>query len=810
LRLVRDPREELAAWGCDLRYAARRLWRAPSRGPALLAAASLAVGIGAACAVFSAVNAVLLRPPSYDHPERVVALWETNLRRGRLRDNTSPLNYRDWAASSRTLEALAIWEPSEAALRDPASAAEPEQVPVTRCTSSLFQTLGARALLGRPLTAEDDDIKARRTAILSHRLWIRRFGGDPQILHRRLIIGEKPYEVGGVMPAGFQFPPGVNADLWLAHDFPAAELRVRAVRRYRAVGRLAPGATLEQARAEMAAIAARLAEEHPSSNDGWSVTLARWQDVEWEKSRNLLVLLGCAGVIVLLASLNAASLLLASEMSRQQEIGVRLALGAPRWSLVRDGLSAAVVLACAGGATGVTLALAVTPWLFRLDAGKLAGERDLGPDLRVLLFSLALTALTALLAAGGPALWRLRGGVRIGGRRPRHLARALLAAQIALTAVLVTGGGLLLRSFLRLWQQDPGLRSDGLLVANFNLPSREMNARTAAFYETLLDRLRGSPGVIAAAAVTALPMNPTEMDEFELPFQVEGDPPVVAEASPRLQFRAATPGYFATAGIPLLAGREFLAADGQRDVPRRAIISDALARRYFGNRNPLGARIQLPFGGWHEIVGVVASVRFHGLDAEPLPELFVPYRRSPFPGLNVVVRVAGDPLSAAPNVRAAVREIDPNIPIVRLAAFDELMRRSAAVRRFAVVVVGGLGLIGLLLSFAGTYALLDHDVQRRSRELGVRLALGAPPFRIVRQVLGEALAVTVCGVTLGLIAAALLTDALSPLLFRIRPTDPLTFASVAALVGLFAGLGSCYPARRAAATDPLVILRLER
>lgn len=802
------------SWVLDLRYAARRLWRPGARRGTLLAWGSLAVGIGAACSVFTAVNAVLLRPPAYDHPERVVVLWESNLRRGKPRDRVSPSNYRDWSASSHAIEALALWEPSQAAIRDPSGSGEPEQVPVMRCTSSLFRVLGARPLLGRTLGPADDEVKPPQTAVISHRLWIRRYGGDSEILQRSLVVGNGIFQIVGVMPRNFQFPPGSNSDLWITHDFPAAELRIRAARRYRAVGRLALEATIEMARREMDAIAARLADEYPSSNDGWTVTMARLQDVDLEQGRNLLVLLGCVGVVVLLASLNAASLLLGAEMARSHEIEIRLALGAPRWRLIRDAFAGAAVLAAAGGVAGLGFAALATPWVFRLEAGRLVREHALGIDYRVFLFCLTITSLTAMLAVLGPASWHLRASSarapRPGRWRANIASRALVTAQIALTVVLVTAGGLLLHSFLRLWRQDLGFRSAGVLVANFNLPSRELGPRTAAFYETLLERLRASPGVIAAAGVTALPMNPTEMDDFELPFQIEGDPQVPAESSPRLQFRAVTPGYFAVAGIPLLAGRDILASDGRRDGPRRGIINQALARRYFAGRDPIGRRIQLPFGGWHEIVGVVADVRFQGLDAQPVPELFVPHSRSPYPGMNILVRVSGDPQQAVPAVQAAAKAADRNVPIARLTPLDELVRQSAAVRRFAAVVVGTLGVIALLLSFAGSFALLEQDVLRRSRELGVRLALGAAPSSIVRMVVGQGLALASIGTLLGVAAAALVTDSLSPLLFQVSSRDPLTFAAAAALQGLAAGAASLIPARRAAGADPLAILRSER
>jgi len=779
--------------------------------PSVLAAAVLALGVVPCTAVFIAVNGVLLRPPAYDAPERVVALWESHPASGRLHEGVSPLNYRDWSEASQTIEAFALWESRSTVLRGDV---EPLQVRAVRATPELFSVVGAQARLGRTFGHAFEPTEA--VVVISDGLWQRSFGADPRILGRTIVLDEVSYQIIGVMPRAFQFPPGLAIDVWLPAQIPAGEWRVRSARRYRAVGRLAANATLGAAADEMTSIAKRLADEHPASNDGWTVVLASLRETDRERAAPLLVLLGCATLVFVLAAFTAVGLLTIREIGRIHEVAVRAALGGSPGRLVVESIARSGAPVTGACLLGTLLAVPLTPWLFALETRSLVGDYALDVDGRVVGFGVLLLTATAAIGSVVPAwigtrvdLAAVLGGRSDAARQNRNMLRVrrlVSTVQVAVTVVLLTGAGLMGQSVWRLLDRDPGFRSDGVLAVTVSLPSQAFGARAARFYDEVVTKVRALPAVHAAAVVTALPMNPTEMDEFELPYHFEGEPALDEEAMPRVQFRSVSSGYFATLSRPLVAGRDFTAADEEPRSPIRAIVSESIVRRHLPNRDPIGARIRLPFGGSHEIIGVTNDVLFHGLDDVPRAEIFVPYRRRAFPAAHVIVRGDQSASALAPAVMAIVRSTDPSIPIARMAPLSELVADTAATRRFALVALGMLAVIAWLVGLLGTYGLVAHGAIVRSGELAVRAALGARPVQLLGLTIREGLVVAAVGVFLGLVAAAALSVFLASVLFDTAPRDPVTLL-MAALVQLgTAVLAAWWPARSMAQANPAAIL----
>ncbi len=785
------------------------------RGPIALASSTLAAGVLAATCVFTAVNGVLLRPAPYGDPDRVLRLWESHPSTGRTREGVSPLNHRDWSEASRAFEAIALWELGSMALR---GAGDPIQVPVVHTTANLFRLLGARPITGRALDPALDDRAVERPVMISEGLWMRAFGRDPNITSRSIFLNEIRHDIVGVMPRAFQFPLGIAVDVWAPLVVPAGEARVRAARRYQAVGRLADGATFQAAAAEMTAIAANLADAHPGSNEGWTISIASVADERRERAGHLLVLLACTGAVLLLGLVTASGLLAVVAMSRTPQAAVRAALGASRGRLARDSLVTYAAPAALAGVAGAVAGQLLAPWALAYGGGTLAGAYEIGVDWRVVLFALLISVGPAFAAGAGAVAITLRANpARLLVERsdvasvPRSilpLRRALTVAQVAVAVTLLSATALLARSFIRLLDQDPGFRADGVLVASLSLPSRQLNLATAEFYRDLIERLKTLPRVRSAAGVTALPMSPTEMDEFRLPYQIDGEPELADAAAPRIQFRACTPGYFSAIGRRLLAGRDFTGDDGEPSAPLRAIVSETVALRHFAQRDPLGARIRLPFGGWHEIIGVAGDVRFRGLDDSAQAEIYLPYRRRPFPTVNLVIRTDGDPAGIAGDVRAAIRAADPNLPIPRLAPLADLVSDTAAVRRFALIAVAALAVIAWAVSVAGTYGLVAQAAIARRGELGIRAALGATPGSLVRMLVVDGFAAASVGAIAGLALSMGSTPVLAGLLYRTSPTDWKMLTAAGGLQLATAAISAWMPAAAAAREDPSMAMRI--
>jgi putative ABC transport system permease protein len=791
----------------DLRYGARLLRRSP--GFTAAAVLTLALGIGANTAVFSVADAVFLRPLPFAEPERLVAVWLNG-----PDHSVSQASFVELREASRSLADVAAYSGWGFTLT---GSGEPEALQGARVSAGLFRLLGARPALGRGFLPEDGTPGQGQVALLGHGLWHRRFGADPKILGKTITIDGGRYAVVGVMPIGFHFPGRESSDLWLpltidatSEDFTAGYLTL--------IGRLAPGMAPSQATAEVREVARRIRERDPDpeKEEIASAVVPLQTELAGDLRPALLVLLAAVGSVLLIACVNVANLLLARASVRQQEIAVRLALGAGRRRLLRQLLTESVMLAVLGGVAGVLLARAgVGPLAESVTAGS-PQLNEVAVDGRILLFALGLSLAAALTFGLVPALRSsapdlqstLKEGGRSGSANParQRLRSALVVAEIALALILVAGAGLLIQSLWRLYNVDPGFRTEDILSFRLS-PSfeGEDTAPRQAFYEGVLERLAGLPGVEAVGAVHLTPLGGNNWNPS---LRVEGRP---GEALPSVDWRVATPGYFETLGIPLLAGRSFTGSD--RDgAPGAALVNQTFARRVFPGGSPLGQRVNTFFEGkdnWVTIVGVIGDVKHHGLATAPEPEIYRPYAQHPITGMTVMLRASSDPLALAAEVREAVWGLDADVPISEVATLEEVVARSMARPRSVTVLLAVFAGIALLLGAIGIYGVMAYSVAHRRHEIGIRLALGARQGQVLRLVLGQGLALAALGLAVGLPLTAAATRLLESLLFGVAPADPLTLGGVALLLAVVALLASYYPARRAMEVDPVQALRYE-
>jgi predicted permease len=804
----------------DFQYAVRMLKRQP--GFTAIALLTLALGIGATTAIFSVVNAVVLRPLPFPQSERLVLLFENNHQRGWATFSVAPANFVDWARESRTFESMVATGSGSAAIMVDGAA---EQVPVTVATMELFTVLRAAPLLGRAFVQGDDAPGAAAIAVIGHGLWQRRFGGDAAIVGRSVTINDRPTTIVGVMPEGFG-RGNPDTDLWLPLTIDRAQAE-RGGRSLRVLGRLSETATLEHARAEMQALAERMSRAYPA-NAGWGVTLVPLEEAVVGPGirRTLLLLLGAVVFVLLIACVNVANLLLARGVARQRELAIRTALGADRWRILRQLLTESLVLAALGGTLGVFVAIWGTQVLLALAPAGIPRLLEVALDARVLAAGVAATLAAALIFGLVPALQAVtakpdktlkdttRGGTANPGRR--RVSHAFVVAEIGLAVVLLVGAGLLVRSFIKLSSQPIGFDPEQALTFRLSLPEARYGSPQAVtqFYRDALDRIRALPGVVAAGATHALPFSG---DNSVRPFIREGES-LSAENAPTSEYRLITPGYFAAMGIPVTRGREFTSSDtlGQ---PAAVIVTESFARQFLGGRDPIGQRLRQagdnPEIPWMTVVGVVGDVRHLGLAADMQPEMFWPepqatwgatlnrHRRS----LTVIVRTTGDPARFISTIRAQMAAIDPNRPMIDPRPMRDLVSRSADVQRFSMVLLGIFAAVGLLLAAAGVYGVISYTVASRRREMGIRLALGANPRALLSEVLRSGLVLAIFGAGTGLAAAWALDDALRTLLFQTPPRDIVTFVSVTLLLLSTAFLACLLPARRASRVDPIEALR---
>jgi putative ABC transport system permease protein len=797
----------------ELRLVFRRLRRSP--GFTAAAVLTLALGIGATSALFTLADAALLRPLPFPTADRLMLLWEAQPRAGKARERVSAANFLDWRREARAFDEMAAWTVWGFALT---GEGEPEELNVVRVSANLFQLLGVSPALGRTFLPAEETTGRDRVVVLSHGFWAGRLGGDSAVIGRTLTLDGQPHEIVGVMPERFRFPDEGSVALWNPLAFDASELTTRAERRFNVIGRLAPGSTPAIARAELELVARRLAEAHPETNAGWSIAaLPAAEAVAAGGRPALTLLLGTVALLLLLACANVAHLLLARTIDRERELSIRAALGGGRGRLLRLLVLECGAVAVLGALGGVALAIWVVPLVYAIDPGLLPQWRQGTVDTRVVGVTAALLIPVVFVCGVLPALHSLRLGAApahgVGltdGRERNRMRRALIVAEVALAAVLLAMAGLHLRSLVRLQQVDPGFDAERVLAATIFLSGTRENpdAREIGFFTSLLERLAGQPGVHAAGAVTTLPMNPIGI-EYDLPFSADGSPPASPAERQEVDFRVVAGDYFSVLSVPVVRGRGFDATD-REDGARVAMVNRTLAQRYFPNENPVGRRVWVGGRiGEATIVGVVGDVRHRGLAARPRPELYVPFRQYPHGGMTVVLRGSGAPAALTRTVKEAVYGLDPAQPISDLTTLPDLLRGSVAPQRFNLLLLGGFAALALVLAAVGVYGIVAYAVASRTREIGIRMALGAAGREIGRAVMGPALGPSVAGIAIGSAGAVLLGRALAPDLYDVSPHDPLTFGLVALILVGAAAVACAIPAHRAGRIDPVVALRSE-
>jgi putative ABC transport system permease protein len=804
----------------DLRYGARMLLRSP--GFTVVVVLALALGIGANTAIFSVVNAVLLRPLPYDEPEQLVMIWGYS----RINDDTrgvlSAPDARDLRDQSQTLEYVAPYQQSGTTLT---SGDETERVYGANVPADIFPLLRTKPLLGRTFTREEDVIGGPSVIVISQGLWQRSLGSDPAVIGKEIKLGNKPYTVVGVMPADFRFPiRSERPDFWMpissSPSFIAAK-DARGSRSLRVVARLKPGVTQAQARSELDTIARRMEAQYPDTNTGISFDpTPLHDDVVSDIKPALLVILGAVAFVLLIACANVANLLLARGAARQKEIAIRTALGAGRLRIVRQLLTESVLLSLIGGGLGLLLAMWGVDLLVAASPQDLPRVRESGLDLSVLGFTAAVSILTGILFGLAPSLKAsrldLNESLKEGSRgsteslRRNRVRSLLVISEVALSLVLLIGAGLLIRSFVSLLGVSPGFDVPAILTVDIPLsrakyPSAEQQT---AFVKQVVERTREVPGAASVAAVNLLPLSG---DSRQSSFNVEGRPPIPPGQEPDAEVSAITPDYFQTMGIPLRKGRDFTERDA-KDAPRVVVISEAFARRHFPGEEPLGRRLvfdddEPPY----EIVGVVGDVRHEGLAREAYPECYFSFFQAPERQVNLIVRAASStkPESLRAAVRHAIRQLDGEQLIWDSKTMEQLLAESVSRRRFNMLLLGIFAALALVLAAVGIYGVMSYSVTQRTHEIGIRIALGAQTRDVLRLVVRQGMMLTLIGVALGLTAAFAVTRVMASLLYGVTPTDALTYGAVAVLLVAVALLACLIPARRAMKVDPMEALRYE-
>jgi putative ABC transport system permease protein len=798
----------------DLRYGARMLLKNP--GFTLIAIVTLSLGIGANTAIFSVINGVLLSALPYPQPEQLAMVWCDNRRQGIPDDVTSYPNFVDWRDRNKTFQGMAGMISSNLQLT---GVGEPEEIRAATVSINFFQVIGVGPMLGRGFTAEEERPGSNRVVILSHALWQRRFGGDPGILNKTISLSGIQNTVVGIMPPKFQFPE--NAEMWRPLA-PSDGMRAARFGFFLpVVGRLKPGVTRAQAQADLDVIANQIEQQFPDmSGYGVNVVLALEQTVGAIR-RSLMTLFVAVLFVLLIACANVANLLLARAAGRRREVAVRAALGAGRWRIVRQLLTESMLLAVLGGALGVLLAWWGLRLLVDLSPANIPRLENIHLDGRVLWFGLGLSLLTGLVFGLAPALQTTHlklgetlkegGRTEAGGRSAQLIRGVLIVVEVALTLVLLAGAGLLIRSFWRLQQVDPGFKADNLLTLRLSLPRSRYtdDAKAVSFFEQLQERLSALPGVVAASATTDIMLRRLATSSS---FTIENRPRDPGEQSLELPFDRVLPNYFQAMGIPLLQGRAFTAQD-KRDSPSVAIVNETFVKRYFPNDDPIGKRFTFgapgPNAQWITIVGVVRDTKRQGVDQPIRIESWMPLAQSPAGSMDVVLRTVGDPLALSNSAREAVWSLDRDLPIPRIQTMEQNLSERVAQRRLNMLLLGLFASVALILAAVGIYGVMSYAVTQRTNEIGIRMALGARAGDVVGLVLKHGMALTLVGVAIGLIATFMLTRLMASLLFGVSATDPITFAAIAALLIGVALLACWIPARRATKVDPMVALRCE-
>jgi predicted permease len=809
----------------DLRYGARMLRKNP--GFTLVAVLTLALGIGANTALFSVIDAVLLRPLPFHDPGRLVAIRSVDLRDATHGGEISYPAFLDWRSRSHSFEAMSVWNTNNLTYT---GGDLPESVPSAVVSANLFSMLGVSPALGRGFI-QDEDQRGRDQlpVVLSYEFWQSHFGGDPNVLGLALTLDGAKYSVVGVMPAHFQFPvQRERVELWttIAHDLQGKSSMAtqRGVSYLRVIARLKPGIEIAQAQADVAPVQEQLNRQYPENRPRGVAMQSESDEVAGTMRSALIILLGAVAFVLLIASANVASLLLARATVRQREFTVRSALGASRWMVVRQLLTESILLAMVGGSLGLLLAHWATTALVSVAPEGLARTSEVALDFRVLGFTFIIILATGVLFGLAPAVQTSRSdlnrGLRENGRGfsagpfGTRLRSTLVAAQLAVALVLLTGAGLLLRSFDHLQHVDPGFRADHVLTFLLEVPShRHPGAQRSVFVRELLQATRALPSVKSASGIFGLPLNADQSAFTTL--EIEGHP-VPDSQRPRVAFRIIESQYFGAMGIRLLQGRTFTPQDEQGGPPL-AIVNETFARQIFKGENPLGRRIKpnISFGDiedapMREIVGVTADVKSSSIGGNTVPEIYAPQTPTDFIGeMTVVVRTGTDPNALVPAMRSLVSSMDKDLPLREVRTLEQYVSGSISAPRFEALLLGTFAVLAFVLTTVGLYGAISYSVAQRTREMGIRIALGAQPGSISHMVMREGALLTLVGIGAGLMASLFIVRLIRGLLYGIEATDPATFIAVPLLL-LGVALLACYiPARRAMRVDPLVALRYE-
>ena len=803
----------------NLRYTLRALRRSP--GFTAVAVITLALGIGANTAIFSVVNAVLLRPLPYKDDSRLVVI----LNQGR--NPVSPANFIDWRSQSQSFSQMGAAEYWTANLT---GTDNPEKLWALHVTADIFPMLGVQPLLGRVFLPEEQDAGKEHEVVLSYSLWQGHFAGNPEIIGRPLALSGETYTVVGVMPRDFKFAPfwATKAQLWAPLAL-GSRLTDRGGSSLRVFARLKPGITLEQARAEMAGITGRLEREFPGTNQDMQVVSLR-EKVVGNIRPALLVLLGAVGFVLLIACANVSHMLLARAAARREEIALRTALGAGRWDVFRQLLTESMTLAFLGGGAGLLLAVWGVRVVLAISPAAIPRVETVGVDGHVLLFALAISLLTGLAFGMAPA-WRatavnlsdaLKEGKRGSseGLRRDRLRGLLVGSEFALAVILLAGAGLMVRTFLALQNVDPGFDPHGVLSLVVGVAGTEQGVagHTGNFYQEVLQRVRAVPGVQSVSGINHLPL---AGDEWGFPFHVEGRPPEPPGKELVATYRVVFPGYFRTMRIPILRGRDVTDADNLH-APGVVVINDYLARRYWPGEDAIGKRITFDDPAknpsWLTVVGVTKNTARANWVSPPEEEVFLPYLQNrayldapspPFAYLTLVVRTDLVPAAVAPAIRGAIHSLDRNIPLSEIQTMDHVVAEANGQSRFYLVLLGAFATVALVLAGVGIYGVMSYSVSRRTHEIGIRMALGAQGRDVLKLVVFQGIVQALAGVAVGLAGALALSRLMAGLLYGTQPTDPATFAAVVLVLSAVAVAASYIPARRAAKVDPMVALRYE-
>jgi putative ABC transport system permease protein len=803
----------------DIRYGTRTLLKNP--GFSAIAILALALGIGANSAIFSVVNAVLLRPLPYADPDRLIMVWHSypSLK---LEAPVSPRGYFDYTEQSDIFEEASLAAGWNVNLTE---TGEPERIQGRAVSAGFFPTLKIEAARGRLFTPEDDQPEHDRVVVLTDGLWRRRFGSDPNIIGKTLTLNGNSFDVIGVLPADFQIDSfGQGVEMYAPLALTPQQRNSRGSEFLLMIGRLKPGVTLTEAQTQMTTIANRIMEQNPGNYPAdWGVKVQSLNEqVVGDIRMHLLVLLGAVGFVLLIACANVANLLLARAASRQKEIAIRTALGASRGRLIRQLLTESILLSIAGGGLGFLLALWGVDMLVSVNRNNIPRAGEIGIDPRVVGFTVVISLLTGILFGLVPALQASKIGLNetlkeggrgtAGGARQRRVRAYLVVSEIALALVLLVGAGLMIKSFARLLDVDPGFRTENVLTMQMSLPGTKYREahQVRAFYQQSLEQIKAIPGVQSASATSNLPLSGSVSSGN---FQIEGRPALApGELSPHSDRRSVTQDYFQTMGIPLMKGRYFTDQDSP-DSQLVAIIDETMARVYWPDEDPIGKRLSWSSNNgnpiWAEIVGVVGAVKHIGLDGVVRGQLYMSHNQRSQGAMYLAIRTSGNPTSLAGAVKSAIQVVDKDQPVYNIKTMEEYLAGSVAKRRFTMLLFGIFGAVALILAAVGLYGVMSYSVTQRTHEIGIRMALGAKQSDVLRLVVGQGMLLAVAGVAIGLGAAFLLTRLMSSLLYGVSATDPVTFVVISLTLTGVALAASFVPARRATKVDPMIALRYE-